>query len=369
MDTRQTKSPLKRWLVLSLLVLLAHLGLLQSMPLGLNPGASVVDPAMAFTTRSIAAPELSPDPIKPTTVVAARPRPPARPKAAPETPQPATENTTARTDESANSASDGPRDNAELQASAQATTVASAPEPVVPPQPQTPPKPADTPQEKPPSFSAESLNGSSRLIYKVHANKFPFSLNAELVWRNLGNSYSARLSFSAFGQNRSQTSRGQITDVGLAPERFADKYRSEVAAHFNYAESKVTFSANTPDVPLLSGAQDRLSVLVQLGALVASEPARYVPGTTLTVQTVGPRAADLWLFTFGEMEALEVPGGHMQGLKLVRIPRDPYDQKVEVWLAPKLGYLPARIRITETNGDAIDQQWLSSEPITGAEVD
>ena len=93
------------------------------------------------------------------------------------------------------------------------------------------------------------------------------------------------------GQNRSQTSRGQITDVGLAPERFGDKYRSEVAAHFNRAQGKVTFSANTPDAPLLTGAQDRLSVLVQLGALVASEPQRYGPGTTLTIQTIGPRDA------------------------------------------------------------------------------
>ena len=206
-----------------------------------------------------------------------------------------------------------------------------------------------------------------RLVYKVFANRFPFSLNAELLWRNSGESYNARLNFSAFGQNRSQTSRGLISDVGLAPERFSDKYRSEVAAHFNYPQGKVTFSANTPDAPLLTGAQDRLSVLIQLGALVASEPKRYGPGTTLTIQTVGPRDADLWLFTFETTEPLELPGGTLQGLKLVRNPREPFDQKVEVWLAPKLGYLPARIRITETNGDSIDQQWVSSEPVTGVE--
>ena len=45
----------------------------------------------------------------------------------------------------------------------------------------------------------------------------------------------------------------------------------------------------------------------------------------------------------------------------MRNPRQAYDQKVEVWLAPQLGYLPARIRITETNGDSIDQQWSASE--------
>jgi hypothetical protein len=33
-----------------------------------------------------------------------------------------------------------------------------------------------------------------------------------------------------------------------------------------------------------------------------------------------------------------------------------------VELAPALGYLPARIRITEANGDYVDQQWLATEP-------
>jgi hypothetical protein len=45
----------------------------------------------------------------------------------------------------------------------------------------------------------------------------------------------------------------------------------------------------------------------------------------------------------------------------VRNPRREFDQRVELWLAPALGYLPARIRITEANGDYIDQKWLSSE--------
>ena len=115
---------------------------------------------------------------------------------------------------------------------------------------------------------------------------------------------------------------------------------------------------------MLAGAQDRLSVLLQLGALVASEPERFGPGTTLTVQTVGPREADLWLFTFEGRESLTLPGGTLEGIKLVRNPRKPYDQRVEIWLAPALGYLPARIRITETNGDAMDQQWLSTEPVS-----
>jgi hypothetical protein len=188
-------------------------------------------------------------------------------------------------------------------------------------------------------------------------------LNGELLWQHDDASYNARLVFNAFGQARVQTSRGQITSQGLAPIRFSDKYRSEVAAHFNREQGKVTFSANTPDVPLLAGAQDRLSILVQLAALVGSAPNRYPPATTITIQTIGPRAADIWLFTVGETETLNLPGGEQATLKLVRNPREEFDQKVELWLAPALGYLPARVRITEPNGDFVDQKWLSTQTL------
>ncbi|WP_394757647.1 DUF3108 domain-containing protein [Rhodoferax sp.] len=221
---------------------------------------------------------------------------------------------------------------------------------------------APPPQEPTLAVVADKLPRPVRLKYRVLANKFPYRLDAELLWQQTGEQYEAQLEISAFGQTRVQTSRGQITPQGLAPLRFSDKFRSEVAAHFNRAQGKVTFSANTPDVALLAGAQDRLSVLVQLAAMLASAPQRYPQASTITIQTIGPRAADSWRFTVGEPETLALPGGQQATLKLVRNPREAFDQKVELWLAPALGYLPARIRITEANGDFVDQQWLASEP-------
>jgi hypothetical protein len=112
---------------------------------------------------------------------------------------------------------------------------------------------------------------------------------------------------------------------------------------------------------LLAGAQDRLSVVLQLAAMVAGDPERFPSASTITLQIIGPRDADIWLFTVEEDETLSLPGGQQATRKLVRNPRREFDQKVELWLAPALGYLPARIRITEANGDYIDQKWLSSE--------
>jgi hypothetical protein len=211
------------------------------------------------------------------------------------------------------------------------------------------------------SASRYNIPAALNLRYEVSSNKFPFSLNAELGWEQDGASYDAKLSFGAFGLRRVQTSRGQITSDGLAPLRFSDKYRSEVAAHFVREKGKVTFSANTPDAPLLAGAQDRLSVVLQLAAMIAGDPERFPRASTITLQIIGPRDADIWLFTVEEDETLNLPGGPQATRKLVRNPRREFDQRVELWLAPALGYLPARIRITEANGDYIDQKWLSSD--------
>lgn len=226
------------------------------------------------------------------------------------------------------------------------------------PEPATPVRP---PRESAPTVGAVAIPASVRLRYQVQANKFPFSLNAELLWRQDGTQYEARLSMGAFGQSRVQTSRGEIGPQGLMPMRFSDKYRSEVAAHFERDKGRISFSANTPDVPLLAGAQDYLSVMLQLAAMMAGEPERYPVATTLTLQIAGPRDAEVWLFTVERPETLTLPGGEQKTIKLLRHPRRPFDQQVELWFAPALAYLPVRLRISEANGDYLDQKWLSSE--------
>ena len=208
-----------------------------------------------------------------------------------------------------------------------------------------------------------AVPGSISLTYKVSASQFPYRVDGELIWKKVGETYEARLEISKFGLARTQTSRGMITPEGLAPVRFSDKFKNEVFAHFDKKMGKVSFSAKTPDAPLLAGAQDRLSVLVQLGSLIAGNPRAHPPATTLTVQTVGTRDADTWVFTVGALETLKLPGGDQTALHLVRNPRYPQDQKVDVWLAPALGYLPARIRITEPDGEYVDQKWSASAPL------
>jgi hypothetical protein len=206
--------------------------------------------------------------------------------------------------------------------------------------------------------------GSALLKYSVQGKvkQFNYFASGELLWKNEGERYDARLEISAFLLgSRVQTSSGALGNEGLMPTRFGDKNRSELAAHFQRDKGLISFSANTPDVPLLKGAQDRLSIVLQLSALLAADPERFPVGTMLSFQTVSQREAEVWQFVVEKPETIELPFGNLATLKLNRKPRREFDQQIEIWFAPELGYLPARLRITNANGDQVDQLLRSLE--------
>ena len=124
----------------------------------------------------------------------------------------------------------------------------------------------------------------------------------------------------------------------------------------------IRFSNNAPDATWLPGAQDRLSLFLQLGALLQARPDAYPSGSTIELQVAGTGSADIWRFEIGQVEPLSLPAGTVSALRLVRSPRQEHDNTVEVWLAPAHRYLPARIRITDADGSQADQQLLQLPP-------
>jgi len=185
---------------------------------------------------------------------------------------------------------------------------------------------------------------------------------AELLWRHEGGQYDAQLEISSgLFYRRAQRSAGSLTPQGLEPLRFSDRTRSETATHFDRRQGKLVFSNNRPDAALLAGMQDRLSVVVQLTAMLAGAPANFPKGSAIVVPTASTREAETWIFTVEGEEDLELPGGAMRAIKLQRLPRRDYDQKVELWLAPGMDYAPVRLRLTNQNGDWVDQRWSSTD--------
>lgn len=202
---------------------------------------------------------------------------------------------------------------------------------------------------------------SMRLQYDVTGNVkgIHYKAHGALDWTVADGRYDARLEMRVMLLgSRSQTSTGRIGPNGLMPERFADKSRSEKAAHFDAAQQRIRFSNNAPEVPLQPGAQDRLSLFMQLAGLLQARPQAYATGQTVDMQVAGTGDAPVWRFEVGEESTIRVPAGEFRVRHLVRQPRKEFDSTVEMWLAPTLGYMPARLRITQSNGDIADQRLM-----------
>lgn len=351
--------PLGVLLALTGAVLAAHLALLGAPGLDFANRAPVMGRALSTRTIVVPSPTVaSTPPLAPTATAPPRRAPPAgRPPPPSTRPKPAP-------DWDANPASaDSPLTHPPDTTAMDPTPRDAAPSPEPPGETHSDATLARPPRDDTVSPRTYALPTSARLAYAIEADRFPYTADAELLWRQDGKTYQATMVIRKIVTVRSQSSVGNIGTDGLLPTRFSDKARSELAAHFDHEAGKVVYSANTAEAALLAGTQDQLSLPLQLAAMVAGEPEKYSRGTTVTVQVVGAREASLWLLTVEGPETLILPIGEVPTLKLQRNPRQPYDQKVELWLAPLHGYLPARIRLTQSNGDYLDQKLLSVEAL------
>ncbi len=191
-----------------------------------------------------------------------------------------------------------------------------------------------------------------------------YHASGELKWQHNEAAYALSLSVKAFlVGSRHWRSQGDITSAGLAPTRFSDSWRNERAAHFDRANQRVVFSNNAPVAALEAGAQDQISLYVQLAAAMAGEPQRFPPGSRLQVQTATIRDALPWLLTLGPTETLQLNGQAISVVKWVCQPRNRFDATVEFWVSAQHAWMPVRIRITQVSGSFIDLMLRSQEAL------
>jgi hypothetical protein len=206
---------------------------------------------------------------------------------------------------------------------------------------------------------ATRLPAPARLAYVLRRGLL--SGSGQLTWATQADGgYEARLEGGIFGQSLlAQTSRGRIDAHGLAPERFTDRRRGrqEQAANFQREAGKLTYSGPRVEFPLPPGAQDRVSWLVQLGAVLAADPSLQAAGGEVRLFVTGARGdADVWTFVVQGRSTLDLPGGQVpDALHVLRLPRREFDTRAEAWLDPARGYLPVRVRLsTPDRGDETD---------------
>lgn len=342
--------------------------------------AQTTSPVRVSTVRWIVpAPALAPiaavPPPRPRPVVRAAPAPREAVAEVPAVPEPATERLTPASEvsEATPIAPDEPR------GPDPAVVATAEPVPATPTEPASTPEATDaaepagsddlllaaaTPGQARKAGAAVKLSpaqppASTHLNYDVtgRVKGIAYKAQGTLDWTLADGRYSARMEMRVFLLgSRVQTSTGRVGPAGLMPERFADKSRSEKAAHFEADRQRIRFSTNTPEVPLLPGAQDRLSLFLQLAGLLQARPQAYATGQTVDMQVAGTGDAPVWRFQVGEESTLSLPAGELRVRHLVRQPRKEFDSTVEMWLAPSLQHLPVRLRVTQPNGDMADQE-------------
>lgn len=212
--------------------------------------------------------------------------------------------------------------------------------------------------------AALAIPASLRIRYTIRGRIgiLPYSASGLLQWVHDEQNYDSRMEVNVFLLgSRVQSSRGRITPAGLQPLYFNDRVHDDRTVEFDYAKAQIRFSEGTPPVPLPAGAQDALSVFMQLGSLVGAAPQRYPAGTELVWPVMSIYGPDTLRFVVAGEEKLRLPGGEQATLKLTRAATRPDEPNAELWLAPALGWLPARIRLSQDNGDFVDQLWRSSE--------
>ena len=191
-----------------------------------------------------------------------------------------------------------------------------------------------------------------------------YHASGELRWQHNDSHYALQLTVRALLLgSREWRSQGLIGPQGLQPLRFSDKRRTERATHFDHDGGRVVFSGGAAPVPLAPGAQDQISLYVQMAAALASAPGPMAAGTQLQVQTATTRDALPWLLTLQGHETLRLQERSIDTAHWVCLPRQRFDARIELWTAAPLHHLPARIRITQASGSFIDLQLRSQQDL------
>jgi hypothetical protein len=146
-------------------------------------------------------------------------------------------------------------------------------------------------------------------------------------------------------------SQGAIDAHGIAPDRYTESRRGRElrAANFQRDRARITFSGPQLEYPLPPGAQDRISWMLQLGAILAADAGLEAAGRQVLLFVAGSRGdAEVWTFVAQGPETVDLPGaGSLQTVLLRREARGPYDTQVEVWLDPARHHLPVRVDLTQ----------------------
>ncbi len=194
---------------------------------------------------------------------------------------------------------------------------------------------------------------------KVAAKGMSVTIDSRIEWQPDGKRYRVVNSAShLLLGNLAFDSQGQLGPNGLMPEVYKETRRKRVKeVHIDRSKDQVRFSGGQVETAP-AGLQDRTSVMLQLSSLARGNASAFEAGKTLQIPVAGSSKVQTWTFEVVGETTLDAPMGALRTVHVKRLPRpdhDDDDQTVDVWLAVEHDWLPARVRLRETNGDVFDQ--------------
>jgi hypothetical protein len=192
---------------------------------------------------------------------------------------------------------------------------------------------------------ATRMPPAARLEYSLRSGLMRGT--GQLHWAPAAEGYRATLEGHVFGLPvLSWTSEGGFDRHGLAPLRFTDERlnRAPRIAQFRRDTGRIAYTGRTTERPLPAGAQDRLSWMLQVPAILLADAALQATGRRIRLFVTGARGdAAVWTFEVRGRDSLDLPAGRVpDALHLKRVPDEPGD--------PARGLLPVRARFSAADG-------------------
>lgn len=207
---------------------------------------------------------------------------------------------------------------------------------------------------------AQRLPEPAQWTYDIRGqlSGLPLSASATLTWQHEGQRYTAQLAMqSLLTGRRTQTSTGNVRPEGLRPESFVDERRRTVRQLTpDWATQRYQVQPGAAWHALPAFSQDRLSVFLQLGWLLSALPTPPATGHTWRLHVMGQNGAQEWAFVSQGVQTIDLPHGQHVAWRIDRQTQDAQDTQASLWFVPSLSFLPARIRLTEPDGDSVDQR-------------
>jgi len=198
---------------------------------------------------------------------------------------------------------------------------------------------------------------STRLNYRLLGNyRGQVDGSAQVEWLHQGERYQVHLdiaigpSFAPLVSRRT-SSEGRLNATGLVPQLYEQETRALLASPRRAVvrfDERETLLANGKRVQTPADVQDVASQFIQLIYLYTTRPELRQRGQTVEFGLALPNRIDRWSYEAGDVSPQQTAAGTIEALHVKpRRAADPGDITAEMWLAPRLQWLPVRIRMQQ----------------------